>query len=149
MAETNAPPTSAEVLIIRTDLNDYLPENRTLDSYITQSLAECKRILEDDRGVPWSRVYDTTDDAYLDNSDATGRNEDRIKNAIIHLTASAIFRDYSIKNDIEENWSMLADYHDSMAKTRLIDSVLDIDTDDSGAIDDDEEGVIGQSFLRR
>jgi hypothetical protein len=136
-----------EVLLIRDDLEDYLPEGRTVDSYIAQSLLECKRILEDDRDVPWARVFDSTNDAYLDNSDSTGRNSDRIQNAISHMTAGMIFRDYSIKQDLEESWSMLADYHEQMAKDRLTTSRLDIDWDDSGAVDLNEEGSTGQSFL--
>ena len=147
MPETNASPTMQEVLLIRDDLEDFLPDGRNLDSYVAQALLECKRILEDDRACPWSRVFDSTNDAYLDNSDATGRNQDRIQNAISHQTACMIFRDYSIKNGLEENWSLLADYHCQMSKERLLESTLDIDLDDSGAIDEDEEGSVGQVFL--
>ena len=149
MAETNAPPTEAEVLLIRNDLMDLIASiaGRTLDSYIVDSLAECKRILEDDRGILWTQVYDTTGDAYLDNSDSTGRNEDRIKNAMSHMAAAMVFRDYSIKFEEAESWTMLAEYHEQKAIDRLTKSKLDIDIDESGAIDDDEEMLLGQVFF--
>lgn len=149
MPETTAPPNKAFVLLIRDDLSDYLPDGRTIDSYIAESLEECKRILEDDRGVVWFTVFNVTDDEYFDNSDSTGRNQDRIQNAIGHMTASMIFRDYAIKQDLEENWTMLADYHETKATDRLLKSKLDIDTDESGVIDDSEEGRLGQSFMVR
>jgi hypothetical protein len=147
MAETNAPPTDAQVLLVRDDVKDYMPEGRTLGSYISQSLAECKRILEDGRGVKWSQVFDSTNDAYLDNSDATGRNQDRIQNAVSHMAIGMVFRDYSVKQDLEESWTLHADYHENMASDRLLSSVLDVDVDESGAIDEDEESNIGQSFM--
>ncbi len=150
MAETNAPPSKEAVLLVRNDLRDYTEAmGRTVDSYITEALEECKRILEDDRGVVWATVFNTTDDEYYDNSDSTGRNEDRIQNAISHMTASMVFRDYAIRQDLEENWTMLADYHETKANDRLLKSKLDIDTDESGTIDTGEEGQLGQSFMVR
>ena len=149
MAETNAPPSKAAVLLVRDDLSDYLPDGRTIDSYITESLEECKRVLEDDRGVVWFTVFNTTDDAYFDNADSTGRNQDRIQNAICHMTASMIFRDYAIKTELEESWTMLADYHEEKANERLLKSKLDIDTDESGTIEEGEEGQLGQTFMVR
>ena len=150
MAETNAPPSREEVLLVRNDLRDYADNmGRTIDSYITEALEECKRILEDDRGVVWFTVFDTTNDLYFDNADTTGRNEDRIQNAIAHMTASMVFRDYAIRQDLEESWTMLADYHETKATDRLLKSKLDIDIDESGTIDESEEGRLGQSFLVR
>ena len=150
MPETNAPPSREDVLLVRNDLRDYADSmSRTIDSYITEALEECKRILEDDRGVVWFTVFNTTEDEYFDNSDTTGRNEDRIQNAISHMTASMVFRDYAIKQDLEESWTMLADYHETKANDRLLKSKLDIDIDESGAIDDNEEGQLGQSFMVR
>jgi hypothetical protein len=148
MAETNASPTKQEVLLIRNDLESFMPDNgRTIDSYIADALAECKRILEDERGVIWTQVYNTTDDEYLDNSDSTGRNEDRIKNAQSHMTAALIFRDYSIKFEDDDSWTELAIYHEGIVTKRLLDSVLDIDTDKSGTIEEGEEGQTGQTFF--
>ncbi len=148
MSELNAVPTKEELLIVRGDLDDYKGD-RTLDSYITDSFAECKRILEDERSVVWSRVFDTDTDAYWDNSDATGRNEDRIKNAISHMAAALIFWDYSVRQELEESWTSLASYHEQKAMDRLLKSTLDIDRDDSGTISTDEEGDSGQVFLVR
>ena len=149
MAETTAPPSKAFVLLIRDDLEEYLPEGRTIASYITEALAEAKRILEDERGVVWATVFNTTDDEYFDNSDETGRNQDRIQNGIGHLTAAMIFRDYSVKYDEEDSWSLLADYHEEKANDRLLKSKLDIDTNESGSIDLTEEGQSGQTFMVR
>lgn len=148
MPETNATPKDTEVLLIRGDVSEFHP-GRTLSSFATEALAECKRILEDDRGIVWSRVFDTTEDAYLDNSDETGRNEDRIKNAISNMAISMVFRDYSIRQGLEEDdpWTSLADYHEEKATRRLLDSKLDEDLNDSGTIDPDEEGRSGQTFL--
>jgi len=150
MAETNAPPSREEVLLVRNDLRDYADRmGRTVDSYITEALEECKRILEDDRGVVWFTVFNTTDDEYFDNADTTGRNQDRIQNAISHMTASMVFRDYAIRQELDENWTQLADYHETKANDRLLKSKLDIDTDESGAIEESEEGRLGQSFMVR
>ena len=149
MAETNAYPKESEILLIRADLKELLADGRTLSQERAEALKEVKRILEDDRGVPWSRVFNATADAYLDNDDSTGRNEDRIKNAISHMTASLIFRGYSVLDSEEENWSSLANFHYDMAKKRLLDSTLDIDLDDSGTIEDGEEGSTGQPFFKK
>ncbi len=150
MPETNAPPSVDDVLLVRNDLRDYTGSmGRTMDSYINEALDECKRILEDERGVVWFTVFDTTNDEYFDNSDSTARNQDRIQNAISHMTASMVFRDYAIRQDLEENWTMLADYHEQKASDRLLKSKLDVDTDESGTIDPSEEGQLGQSFMVR
>lgn len=148
MAETNAPPTTAATIALRNDIEDYTAAiGVALSAYITLAVSECKRILEDDRQVPWSRVFDTTNDAYLDNSDETGRNEDRIQNAMSNMAIAMVFRDYAVKQDLEESWTLLADYHEEKAKDRLLNGTLDIDTDDSGTIDSDEEGDTGQVFM--
>ena len=42
---------------------------------------------------------------------------------------------------------MLALYHEKLVTSRLLESLLDIDLDESGAIDDGEEGVTGQVFF--
>ena len=150
MPETTAPPSREDVLLVRNDLRDYADTmGRTIDSYITEALEECKRILEDDRGVVWFTVFNITDDEYFDNADSTGRNKDRIQNAISHMTASMVFRDYAIRQELDENWTMLAEYHETKASDRLLKSTLDIDTNESGTIDDNEEGQLGQSFLVR
>ena len=148
MAETNTLPTEAEVSLIRADLKELLPDYRTLADEMAEGLLEVKRVLEDERKVVWSRVYNTADDAYFDNSDSTGRNKDRIQNAISHMTAAIIFQGYSVMNNPEEEqWASLAQYHRDMAKSRLLDSTLDIDSDDSGAIGEGEEGQTGQVFM--
>jgi hypothetical protein len=151
MSETNAYPTEDQVLLIRADLTRLLAPERTLEDEMQESLKECKRILEDKRKVVWSRVFVASDSGgdYLDNPDSTGRNEDRIKNAISNMTAAIIFRGYSVLNSSDERWSSLADYYYDMAYSRLVDSVLDIDLDDSGTIDDDEAGRSGQPFFRK
>jgi len=139
-------PTEAELLAVRSDLHDYADD---LAEYQNQALAAVKRILEDKRDILWSQVYDTNNDEYFDNEDATGRNEDRIKHAINLMTVALVFRDYAVDATDAGKWWELARAYATDAEEVILSAKLDIDSDESGTIDEGEEGYTGQVFLRR
>jgi len=147
MAETNAYPTEAELLQIRSDLASYLPTGKTLTNYMAYALAEVKRALEDQRGVTWPQVFNSTADAYLVGDDGIARNADRIKQAVKAFTAALLFRDYAIDSKDDGKWWAIYQEFWGMGMALVKDSRLDIDTDESGVIDESEEHQIGQAFL--
>lgn len=144
MAET---PTPTYVIEIRPDIESRLSSKLSLADYLAKALAQVKRDVEDKKGIKWSQVYDSANTAYFDNADSTGRNDDRLKHAIALQTISLIFKDYSINSGDEGKWWGLYEAY-RVDYENLIDTmVLDVDLDESGAIDDGEESQTQQVFL--
>jgi len=140
-------PTIEQVLAIRGDLQKFILPPKTFDDYTTRALGQLKRDLDDKRGILWSRIY--TSGAYLDNTDSTGRNEDRCHHMIGLLAVAYAFEDYALQGAAGSQWWDLylayrADY-DELLKT----AKLDVDADDSGSISSGEENVTGQRFLSK
>ena len=149
MAETNALPSTASITTVRNDIADYLPTGVTVDDFAALALLDVKRRLEDKRDILWTWVYDTTEDEYFDNTDSTGRNEDRLQQVIRLLTIAYIFKDYSIKVPADGLWWALFEDFEKRAFDMLMDAKLDVDRDESGAITEGEESELGQVFLTR
>jgi len=149
MAETNALPSEASITTIRNDIADYLATGVDIADYGALALAEVKRYLEDRRDIMWVMVFDTTGDAYWDNDDSTGRNQDRIQQVLRLLTIAYIFKDYSIKVPADGLWWALFEDFETRALDLLQNARLDVDRDESGEISSDEESEDGQIFLRR
>lgn len=142
-------PTTTQVLEIRSDIQDRLSGALTLDDYIDQAFAQAKRDVEDKKGILWSRIYDSTAGAYFDNPDGTGRNDDRLKHAIAILAIAYVFRDYSINTRDDGLWWGLYEAYKADYDNMVDVMVLDVDTDDSGTIDESEESQKPQVFLQR
>ena len=90
MAETNATPTVSEVKLVRSDIDRFVPEGRTVTSYITQALAQFKRDLVNKRSISFSTVFDTTNDLYFLNSDSEDWNDTNCIHILSILTASLL-----------------------------------------------------------
>lgn len=142
-------PTTTEIFKIRSDIDTRLSEKLDLEHYMNIALEQVKRDIEDKKGVQWRWVYDSTNAIYFDNTDATGRNDDRIKHAISLLTVALIFRDYSINSRDDGKWWGLYESY-KMDYDNLIDIMtLDVDKDESGTIEEAEESEKLQVFLTR
>lgn len=147
MAETNALPSDAQILAYRSDLATYLPGGGTLQGEAATALEEVKRYLEDKRGILWRTVYDLTNDLYFVDPEGVERNQDRIQKAIILFTVAGLFKDYSVLHG--GSWWELYLAHRSDAEETLKDARLDVDLDESGAIDDGETAILSQVFMTR
>ena len=141
-------PTEQEVLDIRHDLLEYLADD-DLDTLSTRALAKVKIDLEDQRGVLWSQVWDTTNSKYFVGYDENTRNDDKIPRMIAYLAVSMTFRDYSIQNADEDNWWGLAEYYMEQYEKMMLQAKLDVDSDDDGSISEDEDAQTGQVFMHR
>ena len=143
-----ATPTDAQVLGIRVDLETYLVDTATISDYSARALAQLKRDLEDTRGIKWAQVY--VEPSYLDNTDNTGTNDDRCKYMIALLAVAYVFEDYAIMTEgTGTHWWDLylayrSDYDTTMKRAKL-----DVDIDDSGTIEEGEEGRSAQAFMVR
>jgi hypothetical protein len=148
-ASTGEKPTATEVIQIRSDIDSKTSEKLELDQYIDRAHSQVKRDVEDKKSIPWSRVYDSDNGIYFDNPDSTGRNNDRLKHAISLLAIAYVFQDYSINaTDVGRWWGLYEAY--KMDYDNMIDTmVLDVDTDDSGTIEDSETSQKPQVFLQR
>jgi hypothetical protein len=154
MAES---PTREQVLIERPDVDTYVEgngANLTLDDYVAKALAQVKRDVEDVKGIKWSRLYNSADDAptypdYFLDADDEAHNKDRIHNLIILLTVAKVFEDYAINRN--EDGIINSAYTAYMTRyDRSLDEVkLSVDWNDSGAITEDEEEQTTQIFIGR
>jgi hypothetical protein len=68
---------------------------------------------------------------------------------IAYLAVSMTFRDYSIQNADEDKWWGLAEYYQEQYDSMILKAKLDVDTDDSGSISEDEDARTGQVFMGR
>ena len=142
-------PTSAEILKLRRDLQDYVTaigNGSTIDLYADEANAQIKRDLRDSHGIEWSQVYDDPD--YLLDSDGRANNDDRIKNMIAMLAIAYVFRDYSIAVSDSQWFDLYLFYRDEY-KTALAQAKLDVDSNDDGTISEGEEQQTTQSFTVR
>jgi hypothetical protein len=147
MPETKALPSEDQLILVRADLDDKIPENTTVDDWLNKALLRVKRDLEDKRETKWAQVYDLTTDAYFDNADATGRNQDRIQEMIMLCTSMLVFQNYAnTRGDDSEWWKFYESYKEEYT-TLLMSARLDIDLDEDGDVD--EEGRLGQSFFSK
>lgn len=149
MAES---PTRDQVLIERSDIEDYVKNNKanlTIDDFIAKSLAQVKRDVQDVKGIKWSRIYNETDQIYFLDFDDEAHNKDRVHNLIILLTVAYVFKDYAVNRTDEAVWnSMYMAYRGDY--DRALDEVkLSVDWNDSGAITEDEEEQTTQVFMGR
>lgn len=152
MAETNAPPTDAEIKLIRVDIENYLIESRTLTSYASAALSQFKLDIEDKRGVSFSQVFDDTNDLYFTDTDGNTRNLQKIRQDMLcYLASSMVFRDYAIATSDGggSQWWDLANEYESRYDERLKIAKLDVDLDEDGSISEDEEKVTAQTFMVR
>ena len=143
-------PTAQEVLDIRHDLLEYLADD-DLDTLSTRALAKVKIDLEDQRGgsVLWSQVWDADHNKYFVGYAGNTRNDGKIPRMIAYLDVSMTFRDYSIQNAEEDKWWGLAEYYMEQYEKMILTAKLDVDSDDSGTISEDEDARTGQVFLNR
>jgi hypothetical protein len=154
MAES---PTREQVLIERSDVETYIENNEanlSLDDYISKSLAQVKRDIEDVKGIKWARIYNSADDAptypdYFLDVDDEAHNKDRVHNLIILLTVAYVFKDYAINRTDDAVWSSMymayrGDYDRSLDEVKL-----SVDWNDSGVITEDEEEQTTQNFMVR
>jgi hypothetical protein len=91
----------------------------------------------------------TFDGSYLENTDGTGRNEDRCKHAIKLKVVELIFKDYAIDASEGAKWWEIAQAYKDEYDEHINNARLDVDLDDDGAIEDDEEMETGQTFFSR
>ena len=148
MAETNAVPTSQEVVSVRSDVDNYLISGQTIASYTASALSQFKMDVEDKRGIKFTQLFDTTNDKYFLDTDGTTRNDDKCIYMLCLLAISKIFRDYAIAKE-ESQWWDFANEYETRYDERLKISQLDIDTDEDGSIDSTEEQTSGQTFMVR
>jgi len=151
MAETNAPPTLAEVQAQRFDITEYLLDTRDVTDYTASALLQFKNDIEDKKSIKFSQVFDSTNDLYFVATDGTTRNLNKIrKDMLSNLTVALIFLDYSInigEADTEAKWFSLHVFYRAEYDDMLNRAVLDIDLDEDGEIDEDEERISGQTFM--
>ena len=145
MPETNALPTEDQLTLVRADLADKLPDNTTLEDWLDKALAKVKRDLEDERQTKWAQVYDETNDAYYDNEDSTGRNQDRIQEMIMLCTSMLVFKQYANNRGEDGAWWQMFESYEADYTNLLKSARLDLDIDEDGEVD--EEGRLGQSFF--
>lgn len=141
-------PTSKQLLLYRSDLDDYLPEKRMFVDVMADALLETKRFLEDSRGVLWTQVFNSTTDDYYVDPDGIERNKDRLHKAIILFTISILFKDYSITSGDGAWWDLYLAFR-ADAESTVKTAKLDLDLDESGSIEDSETSQTGQTFLIR
>lgn len=152
MAETNAPPTDAEIKAIRNDIDstDFIVAPKTLQSYALSALAQFKLDLEDKRGIKFTQVFDTTNDKYFEDTDGNTRNDDKIAGELLpNLAISKVFRDFAISTSDNERWWALANEYEARYDDRLKIAKFDVDLDEDGSIDEDEERTSSQTFFRK
>lgn len=143
MPETNALPDPDDIMFVRADLDDKLPDNMTIEQWMGEALLQVKRDLEDKRAIKWAQVYDEANDAYYDNEDATGRNEDRIQMMIKLSTVSSVFEQYANTRGEDSQWWQFFESYQAKYIDLLTHARLDFDVDQDGEVD--KEGVLGQA----
>jgi hypothetical protein len=142
-------PTDAEILEIRPDLIEFVPEDTDLQAQAVRSLKKVKIDLEDRRGVLWSQVWDSDNSAFWVATDGPTRNDDKIPRMIAVHVVYSIFRDYAIRMNADSEWFAVANEYLTDYDQLLKDAKLDVDSDNSGTIDDSETGQTGQVFMGR
>ncbi len=152
MAETNAPPTDAEVKDIRIDIEDYLIAPQTTLLYAARALSQFKNDIEDKRGIKFTQVFDGTNDEYFSDTDDYTRNLNKIrKDMLSNLSVALIFRDYSLnmQEDGDGRWFHTHLFYLTQYEDAIKIAQLDIDLDESGAITEDEERTSSQKFFTK
>jgi len=152
MAETNAPPTDAEILAIRFDVDSYLIDPQTKTAYATNALTQFKNDIEDKRNVKFTQVFNDTADAYFTDTDSYTRNLNKIRKYMLaNLAVALIFRDYAInmQEDGDGVWFNVHLFYLTQYEDALKTAQLDIDLDEDGAIDEDEERASAQKYFSK
>ena len=142
-------PTLAEVKDVRQDVEDYVVDNKEVETdYTPAALKHIKHYLEDKRGIFWSQVWDADSSDYFEGADEVARNRDKIVNAIAHMAVALVFKDWSIKKTEGVWWDLYVSYR-ADAEDGLRDALLDVDRDNSGSISEDETASRSQPFTIR
>lgn len=145
----NPYPSLDEVKAIRQDVEDYVVDNKEVETdYTPEALKRIKRYLEDKRGILWVQVWDEDNSDYFVGADDVARNRDKIIDAIGHMVVALVFKDWSIKRTEGMWWDLYVSYR-ADAEDSLRNARLDIDRDESGAITEDETAKRSQPFVRR
>lgn len=145
MAET---PTTSAVIAERPSIGDKVPDGSTLAAFINRALADVKRFVRNVRGVEWSTIYDATAGEYLKDTDGNANNQDQLEKAITLMAIGLVYKEYSQTVNDSQWWDLYIAYRED-AETLLKEAKLDIDRDESGAIDAGEEKAATQTFLSR
>jgi len=142
-------PTLEEVKAVRQDVEDYVVDNKEVETdYTPEALKHIKRYLEDKRGILWSQVWDESNSDYFEGTDEVARNRDKIVNAIAHMAVALVFKDWSIKKTEGVWWDLYVSYR-ADAEDGLRNALLDVDRDKSGSISEDETAGRSQPFVIR
>ena len=128
-------PTTDQILAERADLEAEASSNeKTLEDYANNALANVKRDLEDERSLKWAMVFDADTDEYVVGVDEDLRNDDRIKKMITLSIVSLVYKDSSSGIIESNNWLTHLAYHDEYWRL-LTTAKLDEDLDEDGTAD--------------